>query len=77
MNHMSADRIKVLYDGFKDNDKDNVAIEGLGDEAFKASTLNLYVRKKDYIINIRSPKEDITLSAIKIALKNLENIIGK
>lgn len=77
MNHMSADRIKVLYDGLKDMNKDNVVIEGLGDEAFKASALNLYVRKKDYIINIIAPQEDMGLSAIKIALKNLENIIGK
>lgn len=77
MNHMSADKIKMLYDGLKDMNKDNVVIEGLCDEAFKASALNLYVRKKDYIINIIAPQEDMGLSAIKIALKNLENIIGK
>ena len=67
----------MLYDGLKDMNKDNVVIEGLGDEAFKASALNLYVRKKNYIINIIAPQEDMGLSAIKIALKNLENIIGK
>lgn len=81
MNHMSADKIKMLYDGLKDINKDMnkdiVVIEGLGDEAFKASEFNLYVRKKDYIINIIAPQEDMGLSAIKIALKNLENIIGK